>query len=145
MKLLTHNFLCCPACQHYPLLIQADEVETLESDANLDFIARVAPRLDAGALRMALSRVGVLDDFDAELHWESLADSDPEFLHNAINNLEVVQGALKCDKCEKVYPIRDSIPQMVLRDTDMAPHPEQKDSSDSASAASDHSSDMAED
>ena len=46
MKLLTHNLLQSPGTRHgYPLGIEAEKVETVETEFNPDFLVRMIEKL----------------------------------------------------------------------------------------------------
>ena len=51
MKLLTHNMLQSPGTRHgYPLAIEVEKVETVETEFNPEFMQRMVEKLDYPAL-----------------------------------------------------------------------------------------------
>lgn len=61
MKLLTHNMLASNVkniTTRYPLGIKVEQVEEEENEYNEDFVKRMIPRIEYGALRSAALAVG---------------------------------------------------------------------------------------
>ena len=58
MKLLTHNLLQSPGTRHgYPLAIEAEKVETVETEFNPDFLVRMVEKLDYPGLVTTIATV----------------------------------------------------------------------------------------
>ena len=58
MKLLTHNLLQSPGTRHgYPLGIEAEKVETVETEFNPDFLVRMVEKLDYPGLVTTIATV----------------------------------------------------------------------------------------
>ena len=58
MKLLTHNLLQSPGTRHgYPLGIEAEKVETVETEFNPDFLVRMIEKLDYPGLVATIASV----------------------------------------------------------------------------------------
>ncbi|CAF92260.1 unnamed protein product, partial [Tetraodon nigroviridis] len=81
MKLLTHNMLTSHVkgvTQGYPLLIKATEVKVNEVDFNPQFVSRMIPKLEWGALVQAAEELGQKQDLPDQV----VADyeKDEEFL-----------------------------------------------------------------
>lgn len=56
MRLLTHNSLKCPARdveQGYPLRIEVEEMDVVETDCNHEFIRHILPTIDWQGLLVA--------------------------------------------------------------------------------------------
>uniref|UniRef100_A0A8D2LLI0 Multifunctional methyltransferase subunit TRM112-like protein n=1 Tax=Varanus komodoensis TaxID=61221 RepID=A0A8D2LLI0_VARKO len=117
MKLLTHNMLTSHvrgvrAGGGFPLRIQATEVKVKNVDFNPEFIARMIPKLEWGALVEAaetlhLVEVKLIPDYK----------DDENFLrkvHHVLMEVEVVEGVLKCPDTGREFPITKGIPNMLL-------------------------------
>ena len=58
MKLLTHNMLQSPGTRRgYPLAIEVEKVETVETEFNADFIQRMVEKLDYDGLVATVASV----------------------------------------------------------------------------------------
>ena len=58
MKLLTHNMLMSPGTKNgYPLAIEVEKMETVETEFNGEFTARMVEKLDYAALLSTLRSV----------------------------------------------------------------------------------------
>ncbi|KAG2379246.1 hypothetical protein C9374_007385 [Naegleria lovaniensis] len=122
MRLLVHNMMCCLKCESFPLKIEATEVENEQQDENKEFILNVLQRIDYDALKSAASNLSI----------EGLPDTLPEnvgeneaamkSLHKLLLELQVKNGELVCTNpsCGRRYPIKDRIPNMVLRDDEVS-------------------------
>uniref|UniRef100_A0A8C5QRI0 Multifunctional methyltransferase subunit TRM112-like protein n=2 Tax=Leptobrachium leishanense TaxID=445787 RepID=A0A8C5QRI0_9ANUR len=109
MKLLTHNMLrshVTGVTRDFPLLIRADEVKINVVDFNRDFVARMIPKLEWGALVGAAESLGHASDLPQEL--PSDYENKEELLkkvHHVLLEVEVIEGALKCPESGTEFPI----------------------------------------
>eukprot|EP01061_Rhynchopus_euleeides_P012849 TRINITY_DN22607_c0_g1_i1.p2 TRINITY_DN22607_c0_g1~~TRINITY_DN22607_c0_g1_i1.p2 ORF type:complete len:128 (+),score=67.53 TRINITY_DN22607_c0_g1_i1:85-468(+) len=126
MKGLTHNLLACLKCSSYPLKVQVDEgeVEQLEVEFDAAHILRVLPKLDWGGL------LGLQADVKAYLPEDLIplpAEQPVDLrtneqllrtIHFLVMELKVLNGALSCpaEGCTARFPIKDTIPNMVLNE-----------------------------
>ncbi|KAK2949282.1 putative multifunctional methyltransferase subunit TRM112 [Blattamonas nauphoetae] len=122
MKLLTHNLLQCivPACRkhHYPLKVTASLLNVEENPFDAIFASRMLERLEYNILLEAYN--SLRQDGQPELPPAVPEDgaSNEVFLQSlffAINCLDVVEGAMTCSSCGRIYPIHNSIPNMIVR------------------------------
>ena len=94
-------------------------IKQQESDFNSEFIGRLLGKLDWKALRQTASELGI-----AELP-ESIPsnfEQDESFLrsvHALVMDVHVTEGAMVCPNCSRKYPIKNSIPNMLLRDDEV--------------------------
>ncbi|KAG8437978.1 hypothetical protein GDO86_008604 [Hymenochirus boettgeri] len=120
MKLLTHNMLrshVTGVTKGFPLLIRADEVKLSNVDFNQDFVARMIPKLEWGALVEAADSLGHASDLPREL--ETGYENNEEFLrkvHHALLEVEVIEGALKCPESGTEFRITRGIPNMLINE-----------------------------
>lgn len=122
MRLLTHNLLCCPKCQSYPLDIQSTDLSPAEAPFDAAFVRRMLPRLlyqnlvDAFAsLKQQNRQLDNHGPLPPTLEELDLSDESKDLraVHYAMNAVAVKNGALKCPQCETRCPIVDYVPNMV--------------------------------
>ena len=116
MRLLTHNTLKCAAkgvAAGYPLMLQIDEFNVIETECNFDFLRHVLPSLHWGAILVAAAAVK-LEGFPAEFQTSLLEDEEfLEALHNLLIDIHVVSGKLICPESGRIFPIENGIPNML--------------------------------
>lgn len=116
MKLLTHNALRCPAkdvIKGYPLLIEMEEMEVVESEFNRDFMISILPSLDWAGVLIAAKVVGI--DGMPQVFDTSLM-TDKEFLlamHNLLLNIHIKKGKMICPESGRSFPIENGIADMM--------------------------------
>eukprot|EP01031_Cornospumella_fuschlensis_P045933 gene45933-56217_t len=96
----------------YPLLIDIDEFEILESDFNEEFLQSILPTLDWTAVKMAADAVGLKDMPEV---WSRDLLDDNDFLqamHRLLLDIQVLDGKLTCPESGRVFPIAKGIPNM---------------------------------
>eukprot|EP01099_Mayorella_cantabrigiensis_P005395 TRINITY_DN4313_c0_g1_i2.p1 TRINITY_DN4313_c0_g1~~TRINITY_DN4313_c0_g1_i2.p1 ORF type:complete len:146 (-),score=24.50 TRINITY_DN4313_c0_g1_i2:68-442(-) len=120
MRLLTHNMLVCnvKGCmnttKNYPLTISVDKLTKSESEFNSDFIQSLIPKLDWPALVSAAQQISL--NIPSELPDLSLRDDTfLQNLHTVLLDVEVEEGSLICPNCSRKFPIRQGIPDMLLK------------------------------
>ncbi|KAG8339287.1 hypothetical protein TRVL_09886 [Trypanosoma vivax] len=127
MRLLTHNFLYCLACQSFPLCVQADKLEVLSWEFNADFVRVMLARLDYEFITNAFEGLrgkleemgGTVKSLPEKLEQVDLSDDSEDLraIHYAIQEVPVRLGALVFSQCKREYAIREFIPDMVLQGT----------------------------
>jgi hypothetical protein len=71
MKLLTHNMLMSPGTRNgYPLAIEVEQMEEVETDFNADFMARMVEKVDYPALLQTVASVRALQSRSRALVWD---------------------------------------------------------------------------
>ncbi|RYH14527.1 Trm112 family protein [archaeon] len=97
----------------FPLQIEIDEFEILESDYNEEFLQSILPLLDWNAIKMASDAVGLKDM--PEL-WSRELLNDDDFLqamHRLLLDIQVLEGKLTCPESGRIFPIVKGIPNMM--------------------------------
>mmetsp|Transcript_25114 Transcript_25114/g.22154 ORF Transcript_25114/g.22154 Transcript_25114/m.22154 type:complete len:124 (+) Transcript_25114:91-462(+) len=123
MRLLSHNLLMCNVknCNknNYPLKIIVDKSQILEKEFNKDFALRLIPKIDWSALYKTVVSMGH-QKFPSEVTQELLEDEEflKEFF-NIVYNTQIVEGKLQCENCERVYPIVNGIPNLILEEHEL--------------------------
>uniref|UniRef100_A0A0B6ZW15 Multifunctional methyltransferase subunit TRM112-like protein n=2 Tax=Arion vulgaris TaxID=1028688 RepID=A0A0B6ZW15_9EUPU len=119
MKLLTHNMLTSNiikgVTKGFPLKIVAKKVEVKEVDYNAAFIIKTLSRVDWPALHQAAIEVGHGEELPDELG-EDFKENDTllKKIHNALLQVEVIDGDLVCPESGRTFPISNGIPNMLL-------------------------------
>ncbi|VDM41530.1 unnamed protein product [Toxocara canis] len=102
------------------LMIIISSVNVKEFEFNAEFVKRMIPKLDYPVLRQAAESIGEADGLPAEIStgWE-----DNEILlkklHHVLVSVEVLEGELKCPETGRVFPIREGIPNMLVRENEV--------------------------
>ncbi len=116
MRLLTHNSLRCQAkdvVKGYPLQLEIEDMEVVESDFNRDFIVSILPGLDWSGVLLVAQAVGIEglpDTFSISL-W-----NDEEFLlamHNLLLDVHIIKGKLVCPESQRSFKIENGIADMM--------------------------------
>jgi multifunctional methyltransferase subunit TRM112 len=117
--MISISVLCCLKCDTFPLRIKATNKQEDEQDQNTPFLIHMLPKLDYEAIKLAAQDLGI----------EGLPDKLPDdvqnneqaihALHKLLLEVHVVEGDLECTKCGRVYPVKQGIPNMVLREDEV--------------------------
>ncbi|XP_058836696.1 multifunctional methyltransferase subunit TRM112-like protein [Topomyia yanbarensis] len=122
MKLLTYNFLTSKCIRGvkvgFPLKLKIVEKKEVSSDFNSEFIVRMIPRLDWGAIKLAANHIGTeLPDTIPE---DISSDSETlQKIHHVLMEVDIVEGSLECPETGRVFPITDGIPNMLLNEDEV--------------------------
>jgi len=126
MRLLTHNMLMCSkkSCSrgngttNFPLQIKATKMERQESEFNKEFIVHMLPKLDWPALVKAATELSM--SIPTQLPPNAATDEALlRNLHTLLLDIHIEEGELTCPACERKYPIKDGIPNMLLREDEV--------------------------
>lgn len=118
MKLLTHNMMTSHVKgvkNGYPLKLMVREKKEVEVDFNAEFIARMLPRIDYGALRATAVQVGTGEGLPDVM--PEAPETNEEFLkmmHHVLLEVHITNGALQCPESGTEFPIENGIPNMLL-------------------------------
>ncbi|KAL9657819.1 hypothetical protein ABK040_013157 [Willaertia magna] len=121
MRILTHNMMCCLKCDSFPLKIEATEVENEEQEENKEFLLNMLPRLDYDGLKSAAKDLSI--EGLPETLPENISENEAALksLHKLLLEIQIKTGELVCpnEQCGRRYPIKERIPNMVLRDDEV--------------------------
>lgn len=124
MKLLTHNMLTSKCIKGvnigYPLGILAKDIRVSETDFNMEFVARIIPKLDWSTLWQAADKLGHAGDLPQTLIQDY--ENNEEFLkkvHHVLLEVEVINGELVCPETGRKFPITSGIPNMLLNEDEV--------------------------
>jgi multifunctional methyltransferase subunit TRM112 len=123
MRLITHNLLICNkkgVVNGFPLIIDAEEVQVLETEFQADFIRKMLTKIDwqaflSGAKTLKIAE-GLPERYTPEL------EKNEDFLkkvHHALMDVHVKKGKLICPESGREFPIIDGIPNMLLREDEV--------------------------
>lgn len=123
MRLLTHNMLHSAhkrgVQKGYPLNIDAEKTEIVKQEMNEMFLKNRLPKLDWNCFIVGCKSVGITDipsSFDNNLL------NNRQFLekcHHALLEVHIIDGNLICPESKRKFPIRDGIPNMLLREDEL--------------------------
>lgn len=86
-------------------------------DFNGEFLTRMLPRLDWGAVCSVAEQVGLQEGLPTEVTDE--ISNNEEFLlklHHLLLEIDIIEGNLKCPETGRLFPIADGIPNMLLNE-----------------------------
>lgn len=115
MKLLTHNMLLSPGTRNgFPLAIEAEKIETVETEFNPGFVVRMVEKLEYPALVATIATLGMQDSLPKDLPQKFTEDQGfLRALHHVLLEIEIVEGTLVCPETGKRFPVKDGIPSML--------------------------------
>ncbi|CAL1546494.1 unnamed protein product [Lymnaea stagnalis] len=121
MKLLTHNMLTSNiikgVTKGFPLKIVPVQVEIKDVDYNPAFVVRTLSKVDWPALHQAAVETGFGDGLPETLGENFQQDEELlKKIHNALLQVEVIQGELVCPESGRKFPITNGIPNMLLQE-----------------------------
>ena len=123
MRLLTHNSLKCPikglSEGYRPLGLEIIEMNVSETKFNPEFIKHLVPSLDWSGFLIVANAVG-LQSMPAVFNEALLMDS--AFLnaaHNLLMDIHIETGTLICSETGRKFPIKNSIPNMMLPENEV--------------------------
>eukprot|EP00307_Rebecca_sp_RCC1486_P002033 CAMPEP_0119413326 /NCGR_PEP_ID=MMETSP1335-20130426/5451_1 /TAXON_ID=259385 /ORGANISM="Chrysoculter rhomboideus, Strain RCC1486" /LENGTH=108 /DNA_ID=CAMNT_0007438111 /DNA_START=136 /DNA_END=462 /DNA_ORIENTATION=+ len=98
----------------FPLKIEAEKVEQVETDFNAEFVARMVAKLEWKALLTAMRDIGV--DTQLPIEVPDKYEEDEQFLkalHHVLLEVEVMEGQLVCPETGRKFPVKEGIPSMI--------------------------------
>jgi multifunctional methyltransferase subunit TRM112 len=105
------------------LNIEASQVTIEESPVDREMLQRTLFKLDYSALRQAASQLSSSVPNMPELPVECPQHFDDELLvsnlHKVIFDIHVIEGFLICPDTGRKFPIKDSIPNMILHEDEI--------------------------
>jgi multifunctional methyltransferase subunit TRM112 len=117
MKFLTHNSLRCNAkdvALGYPLLIDVQDMEILETEFNKQFIQGILSSLNWKGVLIAADSIGLTGlPLDPDIDLVSQDESLLLALHKLLLDVNVISGFLICPESGRRFPISEGIPNMM--------------------------------
>ncbi|KAK3728780.1 hypothetical protein RRG08_013503 [Elysia crispata] len=104
----------------FPLGITPTKVEVKEVDFNPTFIVKTLTKIDYSALYQAANDVGHAEGLPEKLEDDVKENEDLlKKLHNALLQVEVIEGELVCPESGRKFPISNGIPNMLLLENEV--------------------------
>uniref|UniRef100_A0A7S1TWS9 Multifunctional methyltransferase subunit TRM112-like protein n=1 Tax=Phaeomonas parva TaxID=124430 RepID=A0A7S1TWS9_9STRA len=123
MRLITHNMLKSSVRgveDGYPLAIEAEEVETEETEFNQEFIEAMVGKLEWGAFVAAATTLGVAEGLPEELSDEDKGNGEVlQRIHHALLEVHVITGFLVCPSTGRKFKVHKGIPNMLLHEDEV--------------------------
>ncbi|KAL3902131.1 MAG: hypothetical protein SGCHY_000080 [Lobulomycetales sp.] len=133
MRLLTHNFLQCSRKQcagnNFPLRISEAQLRNCPADFSPALLLKLLPRLHWPAVVQGARALGLSDALPETLDTSALPlspdDAAPDLmallkeLHRILMDTTLQQAALTCPGCSRIFPVIDSIPNMLLTEDEV--------------------------
>lgn len=124
MKLLAHNLLMCnkKGCtiNNYPLTIQASKVITKPNEFDEELLKHFLKKIDLNGLNSACRDINMLKvDLLTLTEEQKNSKEFLEYLNTILFETLIEEGSLKCKHCEREYPIKQGIADMVLMDDEL--------------------------
>ena len=126
MKAITHNILICniKKCEeskkNFPFIIIANKVENKASKFDINLTKKIYESLDKEALNEFCKDLNMVK-YDFTKVDDNIKKENEfwEYVHKVIDETLVINGNLKCPNCQREFPIKNGIVDMVLRDDEM--------------------------
>lgn len=123
MRLITHNLLTCNKKgveTGFPLRIEPEQVEVVESEFNAEFVRKMLAKLDWAAFLAGAEALKVADGLPRALTTDAPVDEETlRKIHQALMDVHVKQGKLVCPESGREFPIVDGIPNMLLNEDEV--------------------------
>ena len=118
---------CLLVCLHstktgYPLNIEATSVVVEKSPFDGDVILKMLPRLNYAAVVQAAQQMAPDDEAAVKLPAQLPANPDESLLqtlHYVLLDIHLVEGFLICPDSGRRFPVKDSIPNMILHEDEI--------------------------
>lgn len=138
MRLLTHNMLQCnvkKCTRGYPLNLEDIKYQVQDVEYNREFLERLLPKIDWTAFQTTLCAL----EWTPRPQTPPIYQHDPvsdepgtvpyveddetwwHLLHEYILNRKITHAKMTCSSCQHIFPIRDGIPNMLVREDENMP------------------------
>ena len=126
MKAITHNILmcnikkCAEGDNNYPFIIIPKEIINKECAFDLEFTKNLYERQDKKALNQFCKDLKLFKYDFTNINDDIKNEKDFwPYVHKILNETLINEGCLKCPNCQREFPIKIGIVDMVLRDDEM--------------------------
>jgi multifunctional methyltransferase subunit TRM112 len=99
-------------------LFQITEKKEIKSAFNAEFITRIIPRLEWGAIVQAAEKIGC-PNLPAQNEIDSTNEEFLQKLHHILLEIDIVEGSLECPETGRQFHINDGIPNMLLNEDEV--------------------------
>ena len=126
MKAITHNLLmcnikkCAEGDKNYPFIIIGKEVENKKCEFDIEATKKLYEKQDKTALNQFCKDLNLFKYDFTNITDDIKKENDFWlYVHKILNETIVNEGFLKCPNCQREFPIKKGIVDMVLRDDEM--------------------------
>ena len=126
MRAITHNILMCniKKCvegdNNYPFIIIGNKVENKNCEFDIEATKKLYEKQDKKALNQFCKDLKLFKYDFTQVNDEIKRQKEFwEYVHKILNETLVIEGSLKCPNCQREFPIKNGIADMVLRDDEM--------------------------
>eukprot|EP01031_Cornospumella_fuschlensis_P037755 gene37755-45868_t len=125
MRLITHNFLKCNLkglddSQGFPLQIECNEKEIVESQFSEELVKNVLRKINFDALKSACRDLSIGEAILSLEQWNpEMIESNADLLreiYRVLFDTHVQDGNLVCPTTGRKFPVKDGIPNMLLHE-----------------------------
>ena len=99
-------------CGQYPLTLSVEKAEELEIEYNEEFMKNILEKIDYDGIKSQSMALGIQMP-------DTIEECDLKLLHKYLMGIEVIEGKMTCDKCMHIFPIKGSIPNMLLSSSEV--------------------------
>ncbi|GFR77141.1 multifunctional methyltransferase subunit TRM112-like protein [Elysia marginata] len=104
----------------FPLAINPTKIEVKEVDFNPAFVVKTLTKIDYPALYQAANDVGHGEGLPENIEGDVKENEELlKSLHNALLQVEVIEGELVCPESGRKFPISNGIPNMLLLENEI--------------------------
>ena len=104
----------------YPLKIEADEVEVVDLEFNHELIEKMMPKMNYPVLLQAAKELKIAQDLPETWNESMLEDENiVKAIHHVLLEVHVKEGKLICPESGRPFPVKNGIPNMLLREDEV--------------------------
>ena len=126
MKAITHNILmfnikkCSGTDKNYPFIIKPTDILNREVEFDLERTQKLYEKQDKRGLNQYCKDLNIFK-YDFTTVDDAIKQQKEfwEYVHKVLNETMVNDGVLICPNCNREYPIKNGIINMVLQDDEM--------------------------
>ena len=102
----------------YPLKIEANETEEVESEFDIDRVKKLLERIQFSALKAAVNDLKLSDLDSIDELTDGIYDDEElmKRIHHVLFEIHVQDGNLICPETGRKFPIKNGIPNMLLNE-----------------------------
>ena len=130
MRLITHNMLKCNikgVNNGYPLRIEAEKIEEIESEYNVELVKSMVQKVNLLGLISAATDLNVpeIDRLKALITENTISLTELEdenilkLIHKILFDIHISEGNLVCPETGRKFPVREGIPNMLLHEDEV--------------------------
>ena len=105
----------------YPLKIEANKIEEVESEFDIDRVKKILERIQFSALKAAVNDLNLSDLDSIEEVTDGTYDDEElmKKIHHVLFEIHVQDGNLICPETGRKFPVKNGIPNMLLNEDEV--------------------------